>query len=407
MKFICVVAWLIIFLTGIGKTGFSQDIQKSAWFKQYLIKFEEAKTPELKNTIALEFYQKSLDQQWIPLTFHDTAIFLYYHSTNDPVTVQVYGDMNRWSGADPVIHFVKWGETKLYVGILKTFPDARLDYKLVINESSWIMDPANKKFSYASFGPNSELTMPKYQYSEWTQKKELAKKGSVTRLQRFKSKELDYEVGYRVYTPPDFSKSKNLPVLYILDGQEYLDASLGAMVTVADNLIAADKIKSVVLVFIDPRNPDNWQESRRVNEFANNEKYEKFITSEFPVFIRKEFGVSNKPEDVGIVGSSLGGVFSLEIGLKYGNIFGNIAAQSPTLWANMDLLDLSRNASNISKNVYIDCGTIHDDLENVRALKSILETKPISFTYGEYNEGLSWGNWKARVDDILLFFWKK
>ncbi|MCI0693235.1 T9SS type A sorting domain-containing protein [candidate division KSB1 bacterium] len=41
-------------------------------------------------------------------------------------------------------------------------PEARLDYKFVLNGSTWILDPHHNKTVLGGFGPNSELAMPLY-----------------------------------------------------------------------------------------------------------------------------------------------------------------------------------------------------------------------------------------------------
>ena len=55
----------------------------------------------------------------------------------------------------------------------------------------------------------------------------------------------------------------------------------------------------------------------------------------------------------------------------------------------------------------MDAGTIHDTQERAMELKTILENKSYTFQYTEYDEGHSWGNWRARMDDVLIYFFEK
>jgi enterochelin esterase family protein len=56
---------------------------------------------------------------------------------------------------------------------------------------------------------------------------------------------------------------------------------------------------------------------------------------------------------------------------------------------------------------YLDTGLIGDlDADN-RQMRDILEMKDYHVMYQEFNEGHSWGNWRAHLDDMLIFFWGK
>ena len=56
---------------------------------------------------------------------------------------------------------------------------------------------------------------------------------------------------------------------------------------------------------------------------------------------------------------------------------------------------------------YLDTGVIGDLVDDNRRMKEILEMKDYRFMYQEFNEGHSWGNWRAHLDDMLVFFWGK
>ena len=64
-----------------------------------------------------------------------------------------------------------------------------------------------------------------------------AQEGSLTENILVKSTHLGYYVQYQVYTPVGYESLENLPVIYILDGQEYSDNKLGGTVVMLDNLI--------------------------------------------------------------------------------------------------------------------------------------------------------------------------
>lgn len=49
------------------------------------------------------------------------------------------------------------------------------------------------------------------------------RRGLVTDNQIFTSESLGYDLQYRVYLPVDYEKSLGLPVLYVVDGQWYIE----------------------------------------------------------------------------------------------------------------------------------------------------------------------------------------
>jgi enterochelin esterase family protein len=56
---------------------------------------------------------------------------------------------------------------------------------------------------------------------------------------------------------------------------------------------------------------------------------------------------------------------------------------------------------------YLDCGTFEKLLDSNRAMHEALYAKGYRVGYKEYNEGHSWGNWRAHIDEALTFFWGK
>jgi enterochelin esterase family protein len=93
-----------------------------------------------------------------PILEQDTlAHFIYQGSAN---TVTVPGDANGWNPSGSAMTDVYgtdfWYRSEVYE------QDARLDYKYVLNGSTWILDPKNPNQVMGGYGPNSELRMPAY-----------------------------------------------------------------------------------------------------------------------------------------------------------------------------------------------------------------------------------------------------
>ena len=109
-----------------------------------------------------------------------------------------------------------------------------------------------------------------------------------------------------------------------------------------------------------------------------------------------------------IMGASLGGAISLMVAMDRPDIFGNCGSQSGAFEVDEGRL-LTMVEQNPAKPVavYLDCGTFGDLTAENRSMNGLLAAKGYMVMYQEFNEGHSWGNWRAHVDDMLVFFWGK
>jgi enterochelin esterase-like enzyme len=57
--------------------------------------------------------------------------------------------------------------------------------------------------------------------------------------------------------------------------------------------------------------------------------------------------------------------------------------------------------------VFITTCVINDTESYANQLEQILISKNVAYQYIKVNEGHSWGNWSALLDDILLYFYAK
>lgn len=343
---------------------------------------------------SLEFNNKA------PFVYGDSVTFIYYGSAN---SIQWAGDFNNWQPGGDGFNSEKIG-SKLWI-CTKKFPmDARLDYKIVVNNSSWVLDPLNSFVQYSGFGPNSELRMPEWEFPTETILMEGVEKGSLSEniIISSSSENLGYNVQYKVYTPYNYEQQTDLPVIFVTDGHEYSDNRLGAMITVLDNLIHSQKIQPIIAVFIDPREPVNNSNNRRLVEYRANSKYADFVTQELVPIIDENYKTINSPEHRAILGTSYGGWNSAYFGLTQSETFRLIGMHSPAF--DQAMIN-SYNDSEVKPiKIYMSTGTINDTEDRARLLKTILENKGYTFKFKEVNEGHSWGNWRGLIDEPLIFF---
>jgi enterochelin esterase-like enzyme len=92
--------------------------------------------------------------------------------------------------------------------------------------------------------------------------------------------------------------------------------------------------------------------------------------------------------------------------LMAGDVFERIAIQSPAFHAGDGaILDLYRQSQGLDVDFYISHGTMHDFGAHTTEFLAILDAKGYDYTLQVVNEGHSWGNWRALLDDLLIQFW--
>jgi enterochelin esterase family protein len=364
---------------------------------------------DLKNTLLelaeeedSERIQKLLDSlesnEQIPFVHMDTVLFIYFGSAG---TVNWAGDFSAWNQNDPNFKGEQLSGSDIWV-LEKTFPlDARLDYKIVLDGSSWVMDPRNPHQQVGGYGPNSELRMPDWEYPEETLIYDNIPKGNLSDEFLISSSILGYDVQYKVYTPSGYTGFSDLPVVYITDGHEYADDDMGAAVNVMDNLIARGDIKPVIAVFIDPRDPANPAINRRADEYRANIKFANFVADELVARIDADYDTDTSAMARAIMGTSLGGWNSAYFGLKRNDVFGRLIIHSPAF--DSKIISDYQNVAKMPLEIFMSTGVIFDTETQARAMRDVFNSKGYNLLYIEVNEGHSWGNWRALIDDPLIF----
>jgi enterochelin esterase family protein len=246
--------------------------------------------------------------------------------------------------------------------------------------------------------------MPEWKPDPVMTPRENMARGTLEKDILFNSKALGYQVTYSMYYPANYNRDTVYPVLYVTDGYEYLHERMGNMKVILDNLIADGKIKPVLAIFIDHREPVNRSNNRRMMELAMNSRYLKFIADEFIPAIETVHNVSKAREDRGIMGSSMGGLTAAYFAFSRPEVFGLAGIQSPAFWFKPDIYTLCDNPENPPVKIFMSTGTIKDAEEGARKMKAILEKNTCTYQYIETNQGHSWGNFRDSIDDILLYF---
>ena len=342
----------------------------------------------------------------VPYVAGDTAVFVWRGTA---ATAAVAGDHTGWS---PNAALARQGQSDLWLRMDRLNPAARVDYKIVLGGSNWILDPANPNRQSGGAGPNSELRMPAWRIEPLTVRTASVPQGTLGAAATLTGTGLPAPVVYRVWTPAGYAAGTDrLPVVYVTDGHEYADDALGAMRIVLDNAVAQRLIEPCVVVFIDPRDGGVASgTNRRQQLFVNNPAFATFVAERLVPAVDAAYRTRADRDSRVILGTSLGGVFAAYLGATQPATFGRLAIHSPAFWISENaawgtgptIYTLVQQTAPGTIQVAMTTGTIRDTQAEAQRMRTILTGRSQALTYREVPEGHSWGNWRAHIDDVLI-----
>ena len=347
---------------------------------------------------AVEEFLRDALRGGTPLIQDSTVSFI---STGPASSVRVASDLNGWNPQADTMKQLRGTDFRYFSAVVPAA--ARFEYKFIV-DSTWVLDPLNPRRVSGGYGPNSEVWMPSYRPPADVTVRLRVPRGTLDTI-RIRSAILGRTHTVTVYRPPGYAASSAAaPVLYVLDGGEYL--SLGVMNVVLDNLIADRAITPPVCIFLDPRtNPADSRTSMRMGDYAMSDSFLTSLITEIRPFIMKRYRCSGNPAQTGIMGASLGGLAAVHAAFERPEVFGFCAAQSPSFWwDNARLLTRIENSPSRPFAVYIDTGTIRDAQDAARRARDLFAARGYRLHYEEHPEGHNWVNWRARIGSILRFF---
>ena len=195
--------------------------------------------------------------------------------------------------------------------------------------------------------------------------------GQLRKHEQFRSRFLRNQRDLIVYTPPGYDDEylRHFPVLYLHDGQNLFDGATSFILgqdwhvgQTADLQIQSGAVEPLIIVGM-------YNTKARIREYTPThvpklgggraDRYAKFLMEEVKPFIDREYRTLSDPRQTGIGGSSLGGLVSLYLGLKHSNVFGKIAALSPSVWWNQQVILRFAQATTVEPRprIWLDIGT--------------------------------------------------
>ena len=355
-------------------------------------------------------------------------VFFFYRG--NARQVEWLGVFNGWQA--PGLSGIQLGQTDLWMAQTSFPEDSRVEYKLLLDGANWILDPANPNIEMSGLTfENSVLLMPGFAASYESIPRSDVEIGFISEEISIYSENLDYFVNYLVYLPVGYDSLNSLPVLYVLDGNDFTQESMGALPIVLDNMIADGRIQPLIVVFVDARDPENTLINRREKEFLVTPlEFSQFISEELVPAIDQNYQTDPSPDARTIMGSSLGGLSVIYIASTNFDVFHNVATFSPSLWvldspeylSDPSYIEGSKiilepveaatvcggetgiNCPRYPLNVFITAGVPAWDVGDLSKLVETLKNQHYSVEFHQVNEGHTWSQWRGLSDEMLIYF---
>lgn len=325
--------------------------------EQLLVELDTQTDPDAQQALIDDFIRtQTYAEQGFPIAEANKLAIVHRGAPDQSLSVA--GDFNDWLvGEHPLVEVVPG----FYVAIAMLPGPASGLYKLVRGADEFFADPLARRFGWDAFGEYSQVDAlaDRSHHERWPSFDE-----GVGRLQ---------PRTLTVYVPLGAEQDAELPVLVMHDGQNLFDPNAlfggwGVSATL-DQAIAETSVEALVVVGVD-NTPARFDEYTQVPDVLDGvqvggraDEYADFLVDGVLPFISERYAfVDTSPATSAVLGSSLGGLVSLYIGLRHPDRFAQVGSMSGTIdWgtfgaANPTIIDAYLDAPPLGLRIYLDSG---------------------------------------------------
>ena len=233
-----------------------------------------------------------------------------------------------------------------------------------------------------------------------------------------------------VLLPAEYATAtrRRFPVIYLHDGQNLFNAAEGnggewQVDESSIALVRARRVEPVIVVgvhSVSDRRVDDYTPTPMARDTPNGllsfggkaDAYGRFLVNELKPFIDRTYRTQASADRTALGGSSLGGLVTLHLGLKYPAVFGTLFVVSPSVW--WDEMSIVKGVDALgertAQRIWLDMGTNEGPgaLEQARLLRDALVRKGwnlgTDLRFREYaGAGHDESAWAARFGEMLEF----
>ncbi len=246
--------------------------------------------------------------------------------------------------------------------------------------------------------------------------------GDVRTHAAFESNLLGNKRDISVWLPPQYTKEpkRRFPVLYMHDGQNVFDFATSFVGEwradeVATGLIGAGLIEPMIIVAVPNMGADRGNEylpTRVKNMGGKADLYGRFLAEELKPFIDRTYRTKPGPMDTGLMGSSLGGIATLHLGLTKPLVFGKLGVVSPSVWWDDRLMlkNVGKLPAKTPNRIWLDIGSDEsatamkdaEDLRDALVAKGWRNGRDLAF-YLDWGAKHNEAAWSGRLGPIFMY----
>jgi predicted alpha/beta superfamily hydrolase len=250
--------------------------------------------------------------------------------------------------------------------------------------------------------------------------------GELRAHAKFHSKFLPTDRDVLVYLPPGYGGEphRRYPVFYMHDGQNLFDGATSYVPgqdwrvgQTAQALIESRAVEPLIIVGVYNTGEERVHEytptgDPRLKVGGKAERYGRLLVEELKPFIDSRYRTKADAANTALGGSSLGGLVTIYLGLRYPLVFGKLAVMSPSVWWDgyRILGEVESFGPHPRARIWLDMGTDEgaNAAKGARRLRDALVSKGwrvgADLKYFEAQGARHTESaWAQRVDPILRF----